>query len=89
MNTIVNIKVEPKIKIKAKKIASDLGFTLSGLINAYLKQLIRTKSAFFSLNEERPTPYLLEAIKEADAERKNGRNYSFTNSKEAIKFLDK
>ena len=36
-----------------------------------------------------PTPYLLEAIKEADAEIKNGRNYSFANSKEAIKFLDR
>ena len=37
---IVNIKVDPETKKAAQALASDLGLTLSSLINAQLKQLI-------------------------------------------------
>ncbi|MFH0854265.1 MAG: type II toxin-antitoxin system RelB/DinJ family antitoxin [bacterium] len=48
MKTIINIKADNEVKMKAKKIAEDLGLSLSAVINAYLKQFIRNKSVYFS-----------------------------------------
>ena len=90
MSTVViNIKTDPKVKEKAQKIASDLGFSLSSLINGYLKQLTREKMVHFSLSEEKPSEYLIKAIKEAEEERKAGRvSPSFDNAKDAINWLN-
>ena len=88
-STIINIKTDPKVKDKAKKVASDLGLNLSGVLNAYLRQFIRTKSVYFSLNEENPSPFLMEALRESEEQRKNKDYNSFDNPKKAIDFLKK
>lgn len=91
MNTaVINIKVDPKVKKKAQGVASDLGFSLSALINGYLRSLIKTKSVHFSLNEkEEPSEYLIKALKESEEDRKAGRvSPSFDNAKDAIKWLN-
>jgi DNA-damage-inducible protein J len=90
MNTaIINIKTDIKIKKEAQAVASDLGLTLSGAINGFLKQLIRNKAILFTLNETNPNEYLLSSIKESKDDRKKGKYHSFKNNKEAIRFLDK
>ncbi|OGZ18299.1 MAG: hypothetical protein A2V72_00840 [Candidatus Nealsonbacteria bacterium RBG_13_37_56] len=48
MKTVINIKTDKKVKKNAKKIAEDLGFSLSAVINAYLKQFVRNKEIYFS-----------------------------------------
>lgn len=48
MKTVINIKADRQIKIKAKKLAEDLGLSLSAIINAYLRQFVRNKSVYFS-----------------------------------------
>lgn len=48
MKTVINIKADRDIKMKAKKLAGDLGLSLSAVINAYLKQFVRNKSVYFS-----------------------------------------
>ncbi len=88
-STIINIKTDPKIKKEAKKITAEMGLTLSSAINGFLRQLIRSKTVLFTLNENAPSDYLLSSIKESEKERKNDDFYSFKNNKEAIKFLDK
>jgi len=91
MNTaVINVKVDPKVKVGAQKVASDLGFSLSALINGYLKSLIKTKTVHFSLTEkEEPSEYLIKALKESEEDRKTGRvSPSFDNSKDAIKWLN-
>lgn len=87
-STVINIKTEEGIKREAQKIASDLGLSLSGVINGFLKQLVRDKTVMFTLNENNPSPYLLDSIKTAKQNRKNGDFYSFKNNKEALSFLD-
>lgn len=87
-STVINIKTEEGIKREAQKIASDLGLSLSGVINGFLKQLVRDKTVMFTLNENNPSPYLLGSIKTAKQNRKNGDFYSFKNNKEALSFLD-
>lgn len=49
MKTIINIKTDKEVKRNAKKVAEDLGFSLSAVINAYLKQFVRNKEVYFSV----------------------------------------
>lgn len=90
MNTaVVNVKVNPQVKKEAQKVAEDLGFSLSALINGYLKQLIRNKTIVFSSVEEEPTDYLLESLRESREDIKAGRvSPTFTNAKDAISWLN-
>ena len=48
MKSMINIKADREVKQNAQKIAGELGLSLSAVINAYLKQLVRNKSVFFS-----------------------------------------
>jgi addiction module RelB/DinJ family antitoxin len=48
MKTVVNIKVDKKIKIKAQELAEDFGLSLSAVLNAYLKQFVREEKIIFS-----------------------------------------
>ena len=89
MRSVINIKTDAKIKKEAQKIASDLGLSLSGVINGFLNQLVRDKKILFSLNENNPSEYLLSLLKQSQQERKEGTFYSFKDNNEALKFLDK
>lgn len=89
MNTIINIKTDPKIKQRAQKVADNLGLSLSAVINAYLRQFVRTETMFISAKFSEPTALLVDALKEARLERKNNKHYSFKNNDEALKFIDK
>jgi DNA-damage-inducible protein J len=86
-STVINIKTDVKVKKEAKKVAADLGLSLSGAINGFLRQLIRDKKIIFTLNEGEPSEYLKSAIKRSEDDIKNGRVYSFKNNREAIDFL--
>jgi DNA-damage-inducible protein J len=86
-STVINIKTEVKVKKEAQKIASDLGLSLSGAINGFLRKLIRDRKVLFFLDKENPSEYLKSAIKQSEAEIKGGRIYSFKNNHEAIDFL--
>lgn len=90
MNTaVINVKIEPKVKAQAQRIAESLGLSLSAVINGYLKQLIRTKTITYSLHSaEEPTPYLLDSLKNAEDDIKAGRVISFDKPAKAIKYLD-
>ena len=65
-STVINIKTDIKVKKEAQKVAADLGLSLSGAINGFLRQLIRDKKIIFTLNESEPSEYLKSAIKEAE-----------------------
>lgn len=88
MNTaVVNIKVEPTIKKRAQKIAHELGLSLSSLLNAYLREVVRTKRVSFDLREE-PSDYFIKAMKEAREDVEKGRvSPSFANAEDAIAWL--
>lgn len=90
MNSVqINVRTDPKTKREAQKVAAGLGLNLSRLINAYLKEIVRSKKVEFSTKREKPSPYLVRCIKRAEEEIKRGDYYSFDNTKDAVKFLDK
>ncbi|MBM3256622.1 MAG: hypothetical protein FJZ04_04115 [Candidatus Moranbacteria bacterium] len=85
----INVRTDLKTKREAQKVAAGLGLNLSRLINAYLKEIISSKRVEFAIKREKPSPYLIRCIKEAEEDIKRGDYYSFDNSKDAITFLDK
>lgn len=47
MKTMLNIKTDSDLKKKAQAVASDLGLSLSVILNNYLKELIATERVIF------------------------------------------
>ena len=90
MNTsTITIKTDRKTKTRALKIATELGIDLNGILNGYIKQFIRTKTVYFSLENENPSDYLLNAIDKSEKEHENGETIAFDNPSDAIEFLNK
>jgi hypothetical protein len=58
------------------------------LIHAFLKNLTLTREVTFKAPSEEPSDYLIQALKESEADRKAGRYYSFSNADDAVAFLD-
>jgi len=82
----LSIKIDPKVKHEAQKVADQLGFTLSAIINASLKNLARSKTVSYSLLE--PTPLLKNAIRSARADRARGKSIvPFSSSRDMMKSL--
>ncbi len=89
MSTVViNIKTDKNIKAEVQKVANELGISLSALINGYLKQVIRSQKVIFTI-DEKPSKDLIEAIRQARKERKEGKSSPvFDNAEDAIKWLN-
>ena len=90
MNTaVINIKTQPETKAKAQEIAKAIGVSLSSLLNAYLKQLIKTKSITLSAREEIPNAYFKRTLAKARKDWKEGKGSPvFHTGKEAVKWLE-
>ncbi|MBI2053345.1 MAG: type II toxin-antitoxin system RelB/DinJ family antitoxin [Candidatus Sungbacteria bacterium] len=88
MKTLISIRTDKTVKDAAKKLAQDLGFPLSTLVNSYLKQFIRTREAHFSV-APRMTPELEAIIEEAERDFAQNKNISpaFSSMKAAIRYL--
>ena len=86
---VLNIKIDPKVKKAAQKVADELGFSLSSIVNASLKNLARDKAISFSVFEQTPTKKKIaewEAISdEMDANIKNQKE--FPNADDLLKHL--
>lgn len=66
MKTVLNIKTDRDVKEQARKVAADLGLSLSTVVNAQLKQFVRNRSVLFSLAPQMTTELeeLLESVEE-------------------------
>lgn len=85
--TILNVKTDVQLKAQAKQVASDLGVSLSAVINNYLQEFVREKRVVF---EDRYTPNAVTAKKltEALKDIESGNNiYTFDSLEEADAFL--
>ncbi len=81
----ISVKIDPKVKQAAQKVANELGFSLSDVVNASLKKLAREKTIYYSLLE--PSPMLKKAIREARRDRAQGKSYGPFSLEEAETFL--
>ncbi|MBI5405812.1 hypothetical protein HY972_02140 [Candidatus Kaiserbacteria bacterium] len=86
---MINIKTEKEVKEQAQKLAEDLGFSLSALVTASLKQFVRTREVQFSALP-RMTPYLEGILGEIEKDIKAKKNLSpvFTNAEAMDAYLN-
>ena len=89
-STLLTIRTDAKVKKQAAHVAESLGFSLSAVVNAYLRQLIKTKRVEFAESYE-PTTYFKRVIAQAEKDRKAGKNMSpaFHTMKDALAWLNK
>lgn len=89
MNTVIHIKADKEVKKNAQKAAKDLGLTLSDVINAALRNFIRTREVIFS-DIPQMTPELEKRLEKVEEDIKHNRNLSpaFKIPEEMDKFLD-
>lgn len=90
MNTaVINLRVEPRVKREAQKLARQMGLSLSNVLDGLLRQFIQEKSITYQapeiLNEKSR-----KALERSMADVKAGRNLSptFSNVKDAIAWLN-
>lgn len=90
MTTVIHIRADKEVKENAQKAAKDLGLTLSDVINASLRNFIRTREIIFS-DIPRMTPEFEKILDPIMEDIKMGRNLSpsFKNMDEAINYLEK
>lgn len=72
MKTVISVKIDKDVKASAQEIARSTGLTLSGLVNAYLRQVVATRRIEFYAPEPM-TPKLERLISKAEVERKAGK----------------
>lgn len=89
MKTVINIKTDKQVKEEAQKITQALGLPLSTVINAYLKQLVRTRAVYFSdLPQMTGELESLVAAARVDFKKKKDIVGPFATGKEMDDFLD-
>jgi len=89
MTTVIHIKADKEVKENAQKAAKDLGLTLTDVINAALRNFIRTREVVFS-DIPQMTPELEKLLGRVEEDIKHNRNLSpaFKTAKEATEYLD-
>ncbi len=91
MNTaVINIKTDPKVKKKAQAVVERLGFSLSSVLNAYLRKLIRTRTVEFSDDVRLElTPWAKRMLKQSERDTKAGFvSPTFSNVKDSLVWLN-
>ena len=75
MKTLINIKTDRDVKISAQKLAKELGLSLSAVVNAYLKQFVRSQAVDFSVAPQM-TPKLEKLLDQVEYDISRGKNLS-------------
>jgi addiction module RelB/DinJ family antitoxin len=89
MKTMLNVKTDKDVKEKAQKIAKGIGLPLSSVVNAYLKEFIRSTEVRFSFEPEL-RPEIGKLLERASKDYKNKKNIAgpFKTTREAIEYLN-
>ena len=89
MKTVINIKTDKEVKENAQKIAKDIGLSLSNVINASLRNFIRTREVYFSAIP-RMTPEFERLVGKIEKDIKGKKNLSpsFSSSEKINDYLD-
>jgi len=89
MKTMINIKADAEVKKEAQRLAKNLGLSLSDVMNASLRNFIRTREVRIS-----DVPYMTQELERlieiAERDFKAGKNISplLKTPKEVDRYLD-
>jgi len=87
--SIINVKTDRILKLKAQKTAKEMGLSLGTIINHYLRKLVLDKKVVFSvpLIPNTKTGRLLDKI-DRDIDKGINLSPAFSNAKDAISWLE-
>ncbi len=86
--TLLSIKTDEQTKKAIKEFAAELGVSTTAFVNMVVKQAIRERRVVLSTELE-PTPYLVRAMREADADYVADRDITHTKgSTDTLAHLD-
>ncbi|MDP3764708.1 MAG: hypothetical protein Q8Q95_03765 [bacterium] len=87
--TVINIKTEKEVKNLVQKLAKDLGLSLSDVMNAALRNFIRSREVYFShIPQMTPEFERLLGDIEKDIQIKKNLSPAFDSADKAIKYLN-
>lgn len=86
---MINIKTDREVKLEAQRLAKKLGLSLSDIMNASLRNFIKTREVRIS-DIPHMTPELERLLGRAELDFKKGKNFSpiFESAEEAIRYLE-
>lgn len=89
MKAVIYVKTDKEVKETAQKLAIALGLSLSDVINASLRNFLRTREVYFSAIP-RMTPELEKLLQNVEKDIKDNRNLvgPFTTPEEMDRYLD-
>jgi addiction module RelB/DinJ family antitoxin len=89
MKTLLSVKTDKDTKEEAQELAEELGFSLSAVVNASLKQFVRDREIVVSAIP-RMTPYLESLLGAVERDRKERKNIAgpFRTHREMVRYLD-
>lgn len=88
MKTVLNVKIDKDVKVRAQKTAAELGLPLSIVVTENLKRFANERSITFAA-PLKPSKKLARWIKEAERDLKARRNISpvFSDVEKGIEWL--
>lgn len=84
--TMIHVKADAKTKNEAQKILEEMGFTLSSVVNGFLKNLVRTREVHFKV-EHRLKPSVERGLIKSIKDYKAGKLGKPMNFDEALEHL--
>ncbi len=84
----VTIRMDESLKQQADSLFADLGMTLSGAVNIFIKQSVREQSIPFRIGYKAPNRETLEAIEEVRQLKNNPNKKTYHSFDEVLKELD-
>ena len=89
MKTLISIKADTETKKRAQKAAYELGLPLSAIVNAYLKEFVRSREVTFSM-EPRLRSEVIKLLERASKDYRAKKNTigPFSWAKEMDIYLD-
>ena len=89
MSTVLNVKIDEKLKKEAQKVAKTIGLPISTVVAASLREFVRTRSITIS-DEPRLRPEVEKELLRLSKNAREGKDLSpvFDNLEDSFKWLD-
>ena len=90
MATVLNVKIDNKLKKEAQEVAKKIGLPISTVVTSSLREFVRTRSITIS-DTPRLKPEIEQELLSLSQEARKGKNISpaFTSLKQAQNWLEK
>ena len=87
--TNFSVRLDSKLKQDAETLFNDLGMTLSGAVNVFLRQAVRVQGIPFEVRKEQPNLTTLAAMKEAIALANDPKAKTYASVDEMMRDIEK